>query len=225
MQSTTPPQFLLVDDHAVVREGVARLLTRRWPGAVLRESSTLAQARQHLADGPAPDLVLLDLHLPDSDPLSVTAREVPGAAGMLDNLRQLRLAQPLVPVLVFSGMVDADLARDCLHLGASGYLPKSADPAVMIRAMELVLDGGLYLPPFLAVVPTAPPVQPELTLRQRDVLRCLVQGMANKEIARALELAEPTVKAHLVSIFRVLKVKNRAQAVLAGHALLSRPAG
>jgi DNA-binding NarL/FixJ family response regulator len=225
MRVATSPHLLLIDDHAVVREGVVGVLRRHWPAAVLRESASLAQARQILAQGPPPDLVLLDLHLPETDPLSAPAREVPGVPGLLDNLRQLRVAQPLVPVLVFSGVVDAELAVSCLHLGASGYLPKSADTAVMVHAIELVLDGGLYLPPFLAGVSTAPPTQPALTPRQYDVLRCLVQGMANKEIARALDLAEPTVKAHLVSIFRLLKVKNRAQAVLAGRDLLALSAG
>lgn len=218
---TEAPRFLLVDDHAVVREGVARVLKRRWPSAVLRESPSLAQALQLLAAEPPPDLVLLDLHLPEIQPLA-SSRATPGATGLLDNLRQLRVSQPLVPLLVFSGVVDAELAVACLQLGASGYLPKSADATLMVNAIELVLDGGLYLPPFLANAAIAAPPQPALTPRQRDVLRCLVQGMANKEIARALALAEPTVKAHLVGIFRILGVKNRAQAVLVGRDLLAR---
>ncbi len=220
MNAAAAPRFLLVDDHAVVREGMAQLLRRRWQDAVVDEAASLGEAEACIVAGAQPDLVLLDLHLPEPERSSVVTGGV-SAAGLLDNLRGLRRAQPLVPVLVVSGLVDADLARGCLQLGASGYLPKSAATTVMLRAIELVLDGGLYLPPFLATAAPSP-TPPTLTPRQRDVLRCLVQGMANKEIARALTLAEPTVKAHLVTIFRILEVRNRAQAVLAGRDLLAR---
>jgi two-component system, NarL family, nitrate/nitrite response regulator NarL len=225
VNAAAAPRFLLVDDHAVVREGMAQVLRRRWQDAVVDEAASLDEAEARIAADAPPDLALLDLHLPEPErPTIVTSGGV-SAAGLLDNLRRLRSAQPLVPVLVVSGLVDAELARACLQLGASGYLPKSAATMVMLRAIELVLDGGLYLPPFLASVATAPPPRSVLTPRQRDVLRCLVQGMANKEIARALTLAEPTVKAHLVSIFRILDVRNRAQAVLAGRDLLARDPG
>lgn len=222
MESATPLYFLLVDDHAVVREGMTRVLQRRWRDATVGEASSLAQAHGMLADGPPPDLVLLDLHLPEPDAVAVPSASAGGTSALLENLRRLRHAQPLVPVLVVSGLTEPGLALSCLQLGASGYLAKSADSAVVVHAIELVLDGGMYLPPFLAGVPAAAPVrQPALTARQRDVLRCLVKGMANKEIARALDLAEPTVKAHLVTIFRALEVKNRAQAVLVGRDLLA----
>lgn len=224
MNAAAAPRFLLVDDHAVVREGMAQVLRRRWQDAVVDEAGSLREAEAHIAASAHPDLVLLDLHLPEPERQSVVTGGGVSTAGLLDNLRRLRTAQPLVPMLVVSGLVDAELARACLQLGASGYLPKSAATMVMLRAIELVLDGGLYLPPFLATA-AASPTPPTLTPRQRDVLRCLVQGMANKEIARALTLAEPTVKAHLVSIFRILEVRNRAQAVLAGRDLLARDPG
>ena len=89
---------------------------------------------------------------------------------------------------------------------------------MLAGALALVLQGGCYIPPFLVQAPGA--AAEHLSERQLDVLRQLIAGQSNKEIARALGLAEPTVKAHLVTIFRVLRVRNRAQAVVAGSAHL-----
>ncbi|MBI3369165.1 MAG: response regulator transcription factor [Burkholderiales bacterium] len=201
MTSQPPPHFLVIDDHAIVRDGIAQLLQRHWPGSELSQAAHLAQAHALLAARPD-----VTLHLPGTEPLQA--------------LRELRLAFPMLPVAILSGDTDPALAQQTLRMGAAGYLPKSADSALLTHALRMVLEGNCYVPPFLLNLRSPPPDAQTLTPRQRDVLASLIDGLANKEIARKLDLAEPTVKAHLVTIFRVLKVKSRTQAVLAGRQLL-----
>ncbi len=197
--------LLVVDDHAVVRLGLVQLLERLREACEVSEAADLAQALAVLAARPDVSLVVLDLHLPGLPPLAA--------------LRELRRRHPLIPVAMISADTDPDLAACALREGAAGWLPKAADSRVLASALDLVLQGGVYVPPFLLRRDSA--MAPEtLTERQLDVLTQLVQGSSNKEIARALGMAEPTVKGHLVTIFRVLRVRNRAEAVVAGQAHL-----
>jgi DNA-binding NarL/FixJ family response regulator len=201
---------VVVDDHAIAREGLALLVQRRWPGTEVSQAADLTHLNAVLAARPDVSLVVLDLHLGQSN-------------DHLAGLRALRKSHPLLPVAMISADSDALLAREALQLGAAGFLSKSADAQVLTEALQLVLDGGCYLPPFLQKQQPAAAGE-SLTPRQREVLQCLIRGQANKEIARALDLAEPTVKAHLVTIFRVLKVKSRTQAVMAGRNYLGQHA-
>jgi two-component system, NarL family, nitrate/nitrite response regulator NarL len=202
--SPAPLHLLVVDDHAVVRVGLAQLLRGLREGCEVSEAADLAAAQAVLAARPDIALVVLDVHLPGLAPLQA--------------LHTLRSSHPLVPVVLLSGDSDPDLAARALRDGAAGWLPKAADARVLLGALELVLAGGCYVPQFL--LQPAPPAPETLTERQIDVLGELVQGRSNKEIARALGMAEPTVKGHLVTIFRVLRVRNRAEAVSAGQAHL-----
>lgn len=202
--------LLIVDDHAVVRAGLAALLRSDHPGCRVSEAADLVQTRTLLAAHPDITLVVLDVHLPGQPPLAA--------------LQELRRQHPLLPVALLSADTDAALAARALREGAAGWLPKSADPKVLLSAIDLVLSGGCYVPPFLLQQP-APAAQEALTDRQVAVLGELVQGRSNKEIARALGMAEPTVKGHLVTIFRVLRVRNRAEAVSAGQAYLRLQGG
>lgn len=207
MSAVAPDLHLLViDDHAVVRVGLAQLLRGLRAGCEVSEAADLAQAQGLLAARPDVALVVLDVHLPGQPPLQA--------------LHTLRRQYPLLPVVLMSADSSPALAAQALHDGAAGWLPKSADTRVLIGALELVLAGGCYVPPFLLQRPAAPPAQETLTERQVEVLGELVRGRSNKEIARALGMAEPTVKGHLVTIFRVLRVRNRAEAVSAGQAHL-----
>jgi len=207
-EDATELHVLVVDDHAVAREGVAQVLQRLRPGCQVSQAGNLVDADAALALHDDIALVVLDLHLP-------------GMKAPLDGLRELRARHPLLAVVILSADEDVELAQQALRQGAAGYVPKSANMTLLGNALQLVLDGDCYVPAFLmAQAPAPAPVLPlpgeALTERQRDVLRMLIDGRANKEIARGLGLAEPTVKAHLVNIFRILGVKNRAQAVLAG---------
>jgi DNA-binding NarL/FixJ family response regulator len=199
---------LVVDDHAVVRLGIAQLLRQLQPGLTVSDAASLAQCEAALAARPDIELVVLDVHLPD----------VPRATPLW-GLRRLRQQHPLLAVAMLSADPDADLAGQALREGAAGWLPKSAEPRVLASALTLVLQGGCYLPPYLLQRERQAPTE-VLSERQLDVLTQLVDGRSNKEIARALGLAESTVKTHLVAIFRVLKVANRTQAVISGRAQL-----
>lgn len=198
--------LLVVDDHAVVRLGVAQLLRGLRGACQVSEAADLDGAQAVLAARPDVALMVLDVHLPGQQPLQA--------------LHQIRRSHPLLPVALLSADTNPELASQALRAGACGWLPKSAEPRVLLGAIELVLAGGCYVPPFLLHHAPAPPAPEALTERQLAVLSQLMQGRSNKEIARALGMAEPTVKGHLVTIFRVLRVRNRAEAVSVGQTRL-----
>jgi len=211
--SATVDHVLVVDDHAIVRMGLVQLMRQLAPAVEVSEAATLGQTQALLAARPDIGLVVLDLHLPD----------VPDTSPLL-GLRSLRQSHPLLAVAMISADSETALAAQALREGAAGWLPKTADPLVLSSALALVLQGGCYVPPFLRQPGPAAAAE-RLSDRQLDVLRQLITGVSNKEIARALGLAEPTVKSHLVVIFRVLRVRNRAQAVVAGRSHLRAMGG
>jgi DNA-binding NarL/FixJ family response regulator len=146
-------------------------------------------------------------------------------------IREFRLRCPLLPVVIISAHDNASNARRALSAGAAGFIPKSTPTPQVIEALQEVLAGGVYLPPAMAetaanpenlISPRRAAAEPEagsLTVRQIEVLGFLCQGKANKEIAADFGLSEKTVKTHLSAIFKVLKVVNRTQAVLAARRL------
>ncbi len=202
--------ILLVDDHALFREGLKFLLRSLDAALEVDEASDCAKALEHAA-ARGYDLVLLDL-------------KIPGVAG-LEALAALRDALPGAPLVVLSGEDNPAVVRAAIERGAMGFIPKSSTPEVLIQALRLVLARGVYLPPAVldaawAPAPASPSdpgevVLPGLTPRQMDVLRCVIQGKSNKIIARELDVSEGTVKAHLSSVLRALDVRNRTEAVYA----------
>jgi hypothetical protein len=149
------------------------------------------------------DLVLLDLNLP-------------GASGS-SCLRAVRALAPVTPIVVVSAVDDPKIMQDVVMDGASAFVPKSAPGQVLINALRVILAGGTYMPTGIvtALCTSAPaPVRTDLTLRQQRVLELLATGLSNKQIARALDISEITVKAHVSAIFRKLGVANRVQAGL-----------
>ena len=212
-------KFLIVDDHALIREAMRGVLLGLRPGAVVNEAADAQAALQALQSHPDTDLVLLDLHLPDQDGLQVLAT--------------VAQRHPAVAVVMLSGERDQATMRKALDLGAQGYIPKAETREVLTSALALVLAGGVYVPPAalrgaplavpqaaLAAAAPAAPAAPGantmgLTERQLDVLALLMQGKNNKLICRALDLAEPTVKNHVSAILKALGVSSRTEAVLA----------
>ena len=206
---------LLIDDHALFREGL-KFLLRSLDGALeVDEASDCAKALEHVA-ARSYDLVLLDL-------------KMPGVAG-LDALAALRDAIPAAPLVVLSGEDNPGVVRAAIERGAMGFIPKSSTPEVLIQALRLVLARGVYLPPAVLDAARVPAsvashassdemTLPGLTPRQMDVLRCVIQGKSNKIIARELDVSEGTVKAHLSSVLRALDVRNRTEAVYAAAKL------
>ena len=209
-------KFLLVDDHHLIREALHGVLKELRFNAVILEAPNSAQAMQTIAENTDTNLILLDLGLPDRDGFLV--------------LEELRQRYPAISVVVLSATQDRSNVVKALDLGASGYIPKSARREVMLGAIQLVLAGGIYIPPqvlereVLSEAATKPTGREQigtwgselgLTDRQIDVLALMMQGMNNKTICRILNLAEPTVKNHVTAILRALKVTNRTEAVIA----------
>jgi DNA-binding NarL/FixJ family response regulator len=185
----------------MVRESLLLLLDQRLQGYRWRDAATLAAALRLLLNEPDIDLLLLDLDLPDSRGL--------------DTLKQVRKAAPLVPVVVLSACDDRDSVLAAIDHGAAGFLSKTVDAAQLVDGMRRVLEGGVVLPAVLSRSAAAPGDVPELSERQRDVLRLLIDGHSNKLIGRALGLSDATVKTHLQLVYRKLGVESRTQAVLA----------
>lgn len=202
-------KWLLVDDHALFRDGLAlliahRLSTPELPIEVL-EAADLAQAGEVVAQHPDVSLVLLDLGLSQHQGLGTLTQWISMA--------------PQVPVVVLSADERPDVILAAVDAGAAGFIPKTVHAKTMQEALRCVLGGGVYLP---AMAHAAPRLQGADTLaslglseRQVDVLRLLIEGKSNKDICRRLALAESTVKTHLAAIFRKLDVNSRTQAVVA----------
>ncbi len=177
------------------------------------EAGDVAEALQLGVDGAQFDLVLLDLGLP-------------GLSG-LDALAEIKRAYESAAVVVVSGEDAPSKVRDTISAGAAGYVPKSTDPAVTLHALRLVIANGTYLPPIaiagLGPGPDrprgTPPSVPPLSPRQLQILRLLLQGQPNKVIAKRLDIAEGTVKAHLWSVYQALGVSSRGQAMFRAHEL------
>ena len=208
---------LLVDDHALIREGIALVMKQLGDDTQILEAETAEGALEIAQSNSNLDLVLLDLNLPDNDDFSL--------------LQSMREELPSTPIVMLSATEDASLIQQALQIGANGFIPKSSSSKVMLQAVQLILAGGLYLPPQLmnnngiSATPQHEPMQNDIddtptnntdlqfTKRQTEVLRLLDQGLANKEIARKLDMSPSTVKVHVAAILRICEASNRTQAV------------
>lgn len=201
-------RLLLVDDHPVVREGLAAVLGDEADLEVVASAGSAEEALALLARRPA-DVVLLDLELP--------GMEGPAA------IAEVRRRHPTTRVVAFTAYATDDLVLGAMRAGAQGYLLKGATAGEIARAIRIAHDGGSYLSPCIArrvVAALSGARRPggALTEREREVLRLVADGQTSKQIARSLSLSERTVKFHLTSIFHKLGADNRAQAVaLAGQ--------
>lgn len=203
-------KVLIVDDHPLFREALKIVLGQMDSACECLEASDCTSAHVVIAENRDLDLVLLDLRLPCQD----------GCGNGIELMRRVGKEFPEVPIAILSGSEEPSDIQSALNHGALGYIPKSLDPKVMIGALRLILDGGIYVPPHLmnAAVAQGPPISQgtrslQLTPRQRDIARLLREGKSNKEIARALGVSPETVKVHLATIFRALDVNNRVLAV------------
>jgi DNA-binding NarL/FixJ family response regulator len=205
--------ILVVDDHVLIRDALRAVLQTLKDDVIVFEATNRSQAIDLIGQHPNLDLVLLDLGLPDCDGFS-----------MLADLRQ---SFPAIPVVVMSALDDHDSVTRALHLGALGFIPKSSHRAVMLSALQLIFSGGIYVPPEILargvpaaskpdepVPPNASPSDLGLTERQMAVLALMAKGKSNKAIGRMLDLAEPTVKAHVSAVLKALKAANRTEAVV-----------
>ena len=211
-------RILVVDDHVLVREGLRGVLDELQPGAVILEAADCREATRFIGEFADLELVLLDLGLPDTDGFTL--------------LRDLRQRHPSLPIVVLSALQDRASVTQALDLGAAGFIPKSAHRAVMLGALRLVFAGGIYVPPEIlrddrtgsdsSAWRESRLVSPQelgLTARQLEVLALMLRGNSNKEICRTLVLSEQTVKNHVSAVLRALRVKSRAEAIVAASRL------
>jgi NarL family two-component system response regulator LiaR len=196
-------RVLLVDDHAVVREGLRAFLQLQPDIEVVGEADG-GETALAVAARVEPDVVLMDLLMPDGDGIAA--------------IRGLRAAQPQAKVLVLSSYVDDAQVFSAIQAGAGGYQLKDIQPEALADAIRDVHAGRPALHPEAQgrlMHRAADPPGSRLTPRERDVLKLLADGFPNKEIARRLFVSEKTVKTHVSSILQKLGVKDRTQAALA----------
>jgi DNA-binding NarL/FixJ family response regulator len=211
-----PIRVLVVDDHAVVREGLRSFLELQDGIEVAGEAGDGEEALAEAARL-EPDVVLMDLVMPHLD----------GVAA----LRRLRETQPHARVIVLTSFLDDDKLLPALRAGAAGYLLKNAPPQEVARAVRVAHDGGAVIDPVVAArlvdaLAAAGETDPldRLTPREREVLVLLGRGFPNKQIASKLRLSEKTVKTHVGRVLAKLGVADRTQAaVLAVRAGLVDP--
>jgi DNA-binding NarL/FixJ family response regulator len=193
---------LIADDHPVVRQGLAVLLSVHDDMSVAGEAADGGEALRLAADL-HPDVLLLDLKLPVLDGIAV--------------LRRLPERAPRTRALVLTSAADRAQAAVALQAGAAGFLYKDVDPDALVRAIRSVHDGHTLLAAEVAdlVSPRSGPRGMEsLTARERQVLALLADGRSNREIARSLGVTEKTVKTHVSSVLAKLGVADRTQAAV-----------
>ena len=210
-------RILVIDDHALFRQGLKHLLRGLDERVEVLEAAGCSEAEK--LRGTSFDIILLDLHMP-------------GLAG-LDGLAAMRDTFEASRIVVLSGEEDPRQIRRAIDGGAAGFIPKASTPEVLLGALRLILADGVYLPA-VALRAVAEPDAAEdasedriaelLSDRQDEVLRKAVEGKANKVIARELGISDSTVKAHLSAAFRALGVHNRTEAVYAAARSWWRPA-
>lgn len=203
-------KILIVDDHELFRAGLKLLLAKLDATIDTAEAGELSSALAAAQADPDIELVLFDLGLP-------------GVSGM-QALSEFRRLNESLPVVVLSGLVDRPTVIEALERGAMGFIPKTISPDGLDAALKTVLAGGICLPPTALAgghlpAPSGRPAgkhlaELDLTARQWQVFKLIVQGRPNKLIARELGVSESTIKSHVKPILKALKVSSRVGAIL-----------
>lgn len=222
-------KFLIADDHGLIREGLRYALEGTYRNLQVIEAADGGQVLERAAASPDIDLILLDYFMPGTDGF--------------DLVSTLCDRYPHIPVVIISGASDPLLVHKTLERGVAGFIPKAAGQDAIIEALNLVLAGGIFIPPEIedtadhaggqypwehpssqqAMTASARAALGKLTRRQQQVLRLIVKGKTNKDISRDLKVSENTIKVHVTAILKVLNVSNRTQALLVAQKLgLSR---
>ena len=200
-------KIVIADDHLMLRELLCETLNGAFgAGAVVAQvpdyPSLFALADEKLA----PDLLLIDLHMPGAN----------GHSGVSEAIKRF----PDAKILVMSGLADPSMARHLLEIGANGFIPKTVSNKSLVNAVRVIADGEKYIHAFTlgdgAPTPEAKVASgdlPHFSDREEEILKCLLDGNSNKEIARRLDIQEMTIKTHLRNIYRKLGAQNRADAV------------
>lgn len=209
------PSVVIADDHGLYRRGLRIALQEALTGATFHEVDSL-DGVMGLLDGDTPiDLALLDLTMPGLNSLA--------------DLRELRISYPWTRFIVLSARDTSDVVLGTLAAGLHGYISKSQPDSEILGAINDIMSGRIYVPPWLAQL-SSPAVDrntskeaprsaqaanlARLTPRQRDVLALIAEGLSNKEIGEHLSIAETTTKIHVAALMRALGVRNRTEAAV-----------
>ncbi len=200
----TPIRILIVDDHQIVRQGL-RAIIRVLPDLELAGEASNGQEAVDMAARLHPDLVLMDLVMPQMD--GVTA------------IAAMKQMQPKLPIIALTTFAEADLVLGAVQAGAEGYLLKDVDVQELAQAIRTVHGGKPYLHPeatrhLLRATSHPEPLPERLTGREQEVLTLLVRGFTNRQIAESLKVTEKTISVHVSNILSKLGVTSRTQAAL-----------
>jgi DNA-binding NarL/FixJ family response regulator len=211
-----PIRVLIVDDHALFREGVNAIL-KSVPDIELVGEAGTGQEALTLASELTPDVILMDIQMPDLNGVEATQR--------------ILKTHPDAGVIIVTMLEDDDSLFSAMRAGARGYVLKGADKAEMLKSIRAVAEGEALFGPAIAArllnffhdKPTQPTREtpstpfPDLTDREREILTCIARGDTNSEIAEHLTISLKTVRNHVSSIFNKLQVTNRTQAAIRGR--------
>lgn len=225
MSARIASRALIADDHGLYRMGLAFLLKDRLGIADVIEVGSFDDALDRLAANPDIAMALFDLSMP--------------GMGGPESLTVVKETYPDVKVAVVSGSEDRQHVLQAVSIGLSGYVPKSLSEDEIAKALQLIYDGHIYIPTFMTATAKPPVTQSDakpadvapvpnnsepridnLTPRQRDVLKGILRGLSNKEVARDLDIAEGTVKIHLAALFVHFNVRNRTELATRAQTLM-----
>ncbi len=204
--------FLVIDDHTMVRKGLALSLQSLGDQISISEAGTCEETFSYLTGQVNYDLIVLAIGLPDMDGIQC--------------LKKIKELKPLSPVVISSASDTVYDIQQSLEHGASGFIHKSEGQGILLNAIRLILSGGSYFPTSLLSSSTTPfekqitdITQLSLTPRQHQVLKHITQGQPNKIIADFLGCTESTIRVHATAIFKALGVNNRTEAAIIGKKL------
>ncbi len=196
-------RVVVVEDHAVVRAGLEQLLASAGDIEVVGTATNGAEALELVAEQ-RPEVILMDLSMPEVDGIEST--------------RRIRERDPEAQIVILTSFSDRERILEAIDAGAIGYLLKDAEPDELFRGVRAAAAGESPLAPKVArtMLSEREHAGPEVELseRERQVLGLIAAGLANKQIARRLEISEKTVKSHLTSVYRQIGVNTRTEAAL-----------
>ena len=219
-------KILIADDHELFLKGLEFILQENLQNIELTTAQSYTDIFSILANTTDFDLIITDLAMP--------------GANWLAAINKIHTTLPETPIIIISAVFDKEILQQTLDIGVAGYIPKTSSNSLIVSAINLVLAGGVYIPHELLystkntsvsaekqkeyisplktlekLVTNTTDVHPKrLTERQIDIVKCIAEGLSNKQIAYKLNLTEGTVKVHITVILKVLNVKNRTSAVI-----------
>lgn len=207
-------KLLIADDHELFLKGLKMILEDSFPDIELQLAKNYLELFDLIEQKKDFDLIVTDLAMP--------------GAKWLDGIEKIHQQLPDTPIVILSAVFDKEIVQKTIELGAAGYVPKTSSNAVIIGAVNLVLSGGIYIPPELLQttghnefdllkkieeMPASTDKAKILSPRQIEVIKLISTGQSNKQIAFELGLTEGTVKLHVTAILKLLNVYNRTGAV------------